>query len=140
MTQLFLVKLPGWLIPAVVGAVLISSVPVYLFLRRSPQPPPALVLFACRNIAPGMRRVDSYGFGIQFDVSEKDFTFRSWMGDMTPGRTYVVTLKERNANMQISDIPLTFEEELTSAFPVLSEHVGGSDVLSPQGQVVGKDR
>jgi hypothetical protein len=102
--------------------------------------PPALVLFACRNLAPGMRRVDSYGFGVQFDVSEKDFTFRSWMGDMPPGRTYVVTLKDRKANMQISAIPTTLEEELTSAFPVFSEHVGESDVLAPTGRVVGKDR
>lgn len=138
MKQSLLLKLPRWLIPAVLGAVIVSSVPIYLFLMRAPQPPPALVPSACRGIAPGMRRIDS-DFGTQFDVSERDFTVHSGIRDIPPGTLFVVTLKDRTTKMVIWHDDSIFNE-LKSAFPVFSEHVEERDVRTPKGRRVGTDR
>jgi hypothetical protein len=92
-----------------------------------------------------MHRIGSERFGpllgIQFDIPEKDFTFRTTNLDMPPGTLYLVTVKNRNTSMEISNgVGLTFEKDLDSAFPVFSTHVEERNVRSPSGQVIGEDR
>jgi hypothetical protein len=125
-------------IPAVVGAALVPSVLVYLFLVRTPHPPPALVMAACRDAVSGTHRIDS-DFGTQFDVSEKDFTVRSGERDMPPGRLYVVTPKGRSTKIVIWHDDGIFND-LKITFPVFSEHVEERDVRIGTGRRVGTDR
>jgi hypothetical protein len=139
MNQRFMARLAKWLIPSAVGAIMISSVPIYFFFIRAPQPPPTIVLSACGEIPQGMRRVGST-FSTQFVAREKDFTFRSAARDMPPGMLSVVTLKGGSANMLIWDGGTSFDEEFNRAIPVFSAHVEERDVRTPKGRVVGKDR
>lgn len=88
------------MILAFLGVVLVSSVAYYLLLIRDPHAPPTIVVSACRDVAPGMRRITS-DFGTQFDVSEKAFTVNAGTMDMPTGKFYVVTLRDSAANMVI---------------------------------------
>jgi hypothetical protein len=131
-------KIARWLIPALGVAALLACVSVYFFLMRTPHPPPALVLAACRDLPPGTHRINA-DFGTQFDVREKDFTIRSGMRDLPPGILHSVRLKDGTASMVIWHDDDIFNE-LKSAFPVFSEHVKERHVNTPQGSSVGKDR
>lgn len=139
-------RLPKWLISVVVGAIVVALILLYSLPKRIPKPPSVIVVSACRDIAPGLRRVGSKNLGqsllgVQFDVPEGSFTFRSEPQDMPPGMIYAITAKGGNANMEISNgVALTFEKEINSAFPVLSRYVEERDIRSSSGNVIGKDR
>jgi hypothetical protein len=147
---------PAWLISTLGGAVMVSAIAAYLVLRHPsppPSPPPAIVVSACRDLAPGMRRV---GFDTHFDVPETGFNLRIGRNDMPPQVFYCVRVKNGTADtMEMSSGPLLFEAVWSSAYPVFSDRVDpalasgplGSpngyqerDVRNVHGRVVGQDR
>lgn len=138
MNQNFLLRLPRWLIPAVVGVVLVSSVVFYLFLMRDPHAPTAIVISACRDVAPGMRRI-SADFGTHFDVSEKTLAVDARIQDMPPGRFYVVTLGDSAADMVIGHDDGIWGD-LKNTFPVFSRHIKERNIRTAKGRSVGTDR
>lgn len=145
--------LPIWLIPALVGVVMVFPLIAYLALRQPPAPRPAVVVSICRDPALGMRRV---GFDVEFDVPEAGFDLRTETSDMPPQISYCVSVRNRTADtMDISGGPLGFEVIWRSAWPVFSERVDPAlasgplsspdgyhemDVRNVYGRVVGKDR
>jgi hypothetical protein len=136
-----LLESPKWAIPAVLGVVLVSSVAIYLLSLRSsrvPSVPPAIVVSACPDLAPGLRRITS-DFGTRFDVLDKAFTVHAGARDMPPGMLYVVKLKDADANVVVWHDDNVFRD-LKTAFPVFSEHVEERNIRTTKERLVGTDR
>lgn len=131
-------KLPKWIIPAVTGVVLVSSIVFYLLLMRDPHAPPAIVVSACGEVAAGMRRITS-DFGTQFDVSEKTFTINVGTQDMPPGRFYVVTLRDSATNTVMGHDDGIWED-FKNTFPTFSRHIKERNVRAANERSVGRDR
>jgi hypothetical protein len=136
-----LLKSPKWVVPTVLGVILVSSVAIYLLSLRSsrvPSVPPAIVVLACPDLAPGVRRITS-DFGTRFDVSDKVFTVHAGARDMPPGMLYVVKLKHADANIVVWRDDDVFRD-LKTAFPVFSEHVEERNIRTSKERLVGTDR
>lgn len=78
-------------------------------------------------------------FGIQFDVTEKEFTIDSGVRDMPAGTLYVVKLRSSDANLLIWHDDEIFRN-LKSAWPVFSKHFEERKIRSRSGQIFGTDR
>lgn len=128
-----------------VVAISVAVVCVYFFSRRFPHAPRAIVVYPCRDLTPGMRRVGSNSsdepIKISVNVPEEGLKVHSISQDMPPQDVYVIEAKNGDKDlMEISDGPLTFSGELTSTWPVFSANAEERDVTTASGQVVGKDR
>lgn len=131
-------KLPRWLIPALVGRVLVSSIVLYLWLKRDPHAPPAIVASACGDVPVGIRRMTA-GYGTQIDASEDAFVVKSGLQDMPPGRIHTITLKNSTANMAILPDDGSWKE-LKDALPVFSRPIYARGTHSGKERAVGMDR
>lgn len=100
MNRRFMASLPKWVIPGVAGALLISFAAVYFFLTRDRHAPPAIVVSACRDVAPGVHRIAA-SYGTHFDVSEKAFAVHSGVQDMPPGRVFIISSRDTTAKIMI---------------------------------------
>jgi hypothetical protein len=131
-------KLPKWLLPTLAGVILFSSVVFYLSLMRDPHAPTAIVVSACRDVAPGMRRVSS-DFGTQFDLSEKAFAVNIGIQDMPPGKFYTVKLRDSGASLVIWHDDGVWGD-LKNTFPVFSRHIKERNIPGAKERSVGTDR
>jgi hypothetical protein len=134
----FLARLPKWLIPSVVGTVLISLVPIYFYVTSDPHTPPAIVVSACGDVPAGARRITA-GYGTQIDVPEDAFVVRSKLQDMPPGRTHFVTLRNSTAGTVMFPDDGSWKE-LKDDLPVFSRRVYARSTDSGKERVVGTDR
>lgn len=135
-----LLKRPKWAMAIVLGAVLPSTIAIYLLSLRSPRVPgipPAIVFSACTKIAPGARHITS-DYGTGFDVPDKAFMVHAGSADMPPGVTYILNLKDSDAKMVVSYDDYVFRD-LKTAFPTFSEHVEDRNILTPKGRLMGTD-
>ncbi len=138
MSQRFTARLPRWVIPSVVGAVLISFVAIYFCFMRDPHAPTAIVVTACHDMAPGMRRITA-DFGTGFDVPEKTFSIHAGVQDMPPERAYTVTLRGSTGYIAISHDDADLKV-LKDNLPVFSRRVKAKNNGTGKERSVGTDR
>ena len=131
-------KLPRWLIPVLVGSVLVSSTGFYLWLKRDPHAPQGIVVCACGDVPAGVRRMTA-GYGTQIDAPEDAFVVKSWLQDMPPGRIHSVTLRNSTANIVILPDDGSWKE-LQDALPVFSRRIYARSTHSGKERVFGTDR
>jgi hypothetical protein len=135
--QKLLPKLLKWLVATAVGLVLICSIVFYLVRIRASHAPTAIIVSACGDLGPGVRRIRA-DFGTQFDISETAFFVKSDVQDMPPGENYSVILKDSTARLVITSNDTW--KEVEDAFPVLSEDLHERNIRGANGRSVGKDR
>lgn len=130
-----------WFIFASAAVLLASSAAFYLSRPRDPHAPSLVVVRACRDAAPGTRRIIA-DFGTQFDVSENAFSISAATHDMAPERFYVITLKNSAANphMMIIAHDAGVWEDLKNTSRVFSRPVKKENILGSIGYSVGTDR
>jgi hypothetical protein len=131
-------NLPKWLIVALVGVAVVSSVVLYLLFKRDLHAPPAIVVSACGDAPAGVRRM-TVGYGTQIDAPEDAFVVKSWLQDMPPGRTHLVTLRNSTAYLAILPDDGSWKE-LKGVLPVFSRRVYARSTHSGKERVVGMDR
>jgi hypothetical protein len=135
--QNLLRKLLKWLGATAVGLVLICSIVFYLVRIRTSHAPIAIVVSACRDLDPGVRRIRA-DFGTQFDISETAFVVKSGVQDMPPGVNYSVIPKDSTARLVITSNDTW--KEVEDAFPAFSEDLHERNIRGANGRSVGMDR
>ncbi|SRR6266852_3924963 len=131
-------NLPKWLILALVGVAVVSSVVLYLLFNRDPHAPPAIVVSACGDAPAGVRRM-TVGYGTLIDAPEDAFVVKSWLQDMPPGRIHLVTLRNSTAYLAILPDDGSWKE-LKGVLPVFSRRVYAGSTHSGKERAVGTDR
>jgi len=131
-------NLPKWLILALVGVAVFSSVVLYLLFKRDLHAPPAIVVSSCGDAPAGVRRM-TVGYGTQIDAPEDAFVVKSGLQDMPPGRIHTVTLKNSTANIAILPDDGSWKE-LKDALPVFSRRIYARGTHSGKERAVGMDR
>jgi hypothetical protein len=129
---------PKWLIPALGGVAVVSSVLLFMLFKRDPHAPPAIVVCACGGVPAGVRRM-TVGYGTQIDAPEDAFVVKSWLQDMPPGRTHLVTLRNSTASLAILPDDGSWKE-LQGGFPVFSRRVYARGTHVGKARAVGMDR
>ena len=126
----------NWWILAFVAIALAAF--AYLFLKRDPHAPPAIVVSACPGLAPGTQRIKA-DFGTQFDISEKNFTTTTAIRDMPPSKFYVVTLRDSVSTMVIGHDDGVWGDAGKSS-RAFSRHVDERNRAAAKGRPVGTDK
>jgi hypothetical protein len=134
--QKLLPKLLKWLGATAVGLVLICSSVFYLVGIRASHAPTAIVVSACGDPGPGVRRIRA-DFGTQFDISEQAFVVHVGAQDMPPGVNYSVTPKVSKALLVITSHDTW--QDVENAFPAFSEDMHKRKFRSANGVSVGTD-
>jgi hypothetical protein len=135
--QKLLPKLLKWLGATAVGLLLICSIVFYLVRIRASHAPTAIIVSACGDLGPGVRRIRA-DFGTQFDISETAFLVKSGVQDMPLGVNYSVILKDSTARLVITSNDTW--KEVEDAFPVFSEDLHERNIRGANGRSVGMDR
>jgi len=136
---------PGkWSTPWVFAALLtalICAVSIYVLffpLGKNQLAPAVPVISACKELAPGMRRIGNR-YGIQFDVPKNEFTFgegRSDAGPLVGG--FDLSTKNGHSLLVISTRrPL--ENVAIDPVRVMSKHVEKRTILDDKGLPIGED-
>lgn len=123
---------------AIVIAALCAILIVTFQYSHKKNPPQAITISACRDVASGTRRIKS-DFGIRFDVPEKAFTVHAGLRDMPGGTLYVITLRGTDAKMVVWRDDEVFRD-LKIAYPAFSKHVETRRLRDEQGHSFGIDK
>ena len=90
-----------WLITTTTLLIVIC-VYIWLQINKKPVAPPVPVVYSCKKVVPGMRRIGEQ-YGVQFDVPIDAFTFHEGDSDTPPVVHGVdVTLKNKKCLLAIS--------------------------------------
>jgi hypothetical protein len=114
---------------------------ILLFIRFSKNPlaPTLPVVAACKEPAPGMRRIGERS-GLQFDVPEKELTFHQGTSDAGP-LTHGFDVRPKNSKslLEISYGPGPSKNMTIDPARTFSAHVEKRIVFNDKGRPIGED-
>lgn len=136
-------KIAKWLGVAALIAFILAS--IYLVFFRPQQLPSAFILGRCGSTKDSPRRIDSWPVDqrvhVIFDLPEDDLTVLHGVDDMPPRTVYVVSVNGNDSSLEIvEDGDVSFENQLTQGFYVMSRRVRDGRVRTSQGLDIGEDR